>query len=222
MRKLPVSALFAALAEPCKEGLSSVFHSALQPNAQLGQVLPITLVSDSKCVWTNLALEEVLQTHLHKALCGALGDDTAIATPVILTYIDDPAVVIGRNQNPWVECDVAQLIRSDSGVRRLRLARRQSGGGTVYHNSGNVCFSFFTHRTKYSPSRNLQLLKKAMMWAPILSCTENTITVTDRHDMLCNGKKISGSAMRLTGDTSMHHCTMLVDTKEHVGFVGPH
>ncbi len=68
-----------------------------------------------------------------------------------------PTVVIGRTQNPWVECDLRHL-----QAHGVALARRRSGGGTVYHDLGNMNFTFFGPRKDHNPKRNAQLLSQAI------------------------------------------------------------
>ena len=74
--------------------------------------------------WTNLATERFLFERL-----GA-GDHR------LVLWRNDPCVVIGRHQNPWQECDLARMAADG-----IPLVRRTSGGGTVYHDPGNINFT---------------------------------------------------------------------------------
>ncbi|XP_056157198.1 lipoyltransferase 1, mitochondrial [Lampris incognitus] len=118
-----------------------------------------------------------------------------------MLWRNGPAVVIGRHQNPWQECDL-RLMRS----RGVPLARRRSGGGTVFHDQGNVNLTFFTSKKNYDRQRNLRVVTTALQSLR----PELDIRATDRLDILLNGRyKISGTAAKLGRTASYHHCTLL-------------
>jgi lipoate-protein ligase A len=124
---------------------------------------------------------------------------------IVLSYVNDSCVVIGRNQNCLRECNLYEMFQ-----RRVRLARRSSGGGAVYHDHGNVCFCFFTTKKDYNPERTVALLKSFLVARFNLS--HDRFTSSERHDLFLDGKKITGSAMRVTGSCAFHHCTLLVSS----------
>lgn len=103
-------------------------------------------ISQSKDIFTNLALEDWLYRNYDFKNQHAL-----------LLWRSDPCVVIGRHQNPWVESN-AQCLQEYG----IALARRNSGGGTVYHDAGNLNLSFFTPRERYSRSYNLNIVTRAL------------------------------------------------------------
>ena len=103
-------------------------------------------ISQSTDIYTNLALEDWFYRNY---------DFTK--HHVLLLWKNDPCVVIGRHQNPWVESNVAAM--EQMGVS---LARRNSGGGTVYHDAGNVNLSFFTKRERYNRRYNLEIMTRAL------------------------------------------------------------
>ena len=115
-----------------------------------------------------------------------------------------PCVVIGRFQNPWLECRMDILAR-----RRIPLVRRTSGGGCVYHDEGNLCFSFFGPCWNKGGGENLDFLISSLnKWG--LSPRRNR-----RHDLLQDfpdgtWRKISGSAFKQKKDRAIHHGTLLV------------
>ena len=74
----------------------------------------------------------------------------------MLLLRNTPSVVIGRHQNPWME---ANFIESENGIQ---LARRNSGGGSVYHDEGNLNVTFFTPRERYNRKQNLEILVKTL------------------------------------------------------------
>ncbi|KAH8027633.1 hypothetical protein HPB51_007183 [Rhipicephalus microplus] len=78
---------------------------------------------------------------------------TAGSPGLLLMWWNAPAVVIGRHQNPWVECSLSAA--SKLGVA---VARRNSGGGTVYHDAGNLNCCFMGHKRDYRRKANLQFI----------------------------------------------------------------
>lgn len=104
-------------------------------------------ISQSNDIFTNLALEDWLYRNF---------DFTN--HHILLLWQNSPAVVIGRHQNPWLEANTAIL--SEHGIE---IARRNSGGGTVYHDHGNLNLTFFTPREHYSRKNNLQLICRALL-----------------------------------------------------------
>jgi len=87
-----------------------------------------------------------------------------------------PCIVIGRHQNVWAECSVHKAL--DAGTE---VARRRSGGGTVYHDIGNVNATFFTSRKNYDRKANLEMIADVLR----LHCS-NKVEVTKRDDIILN------------------------------------
>ncbi len=108
-------------------------------------------------------------------------------------------VVIGKNQNPWRECAVAAFER-DSGS----LARRSSGGGAVYHDMGNMNFTFLADRNLYDVKRQLSVILAAVRSFGVEA------EFTGRNDLTVDGKKFSGNAFRVLKDRALHHGTILI------------
>ncbi|XP_067889461.1 lipoyltransferase 1, mitochondrial isoform X2 [Heterodontus francisci] len=106
----------------------------------------LLLQSVSTDVYENLALEDWLHEYVQRQ-----------DREVLLLWRNCPAVVIGRHQNPWQECNL-KLMR-DQGVQ---LSRRRSGGGTVYHDLGNINLTFFTSKKRYDRRGNLELVISAL------------------------------------------------------------
>nr|ACO15151.1 Lipoyltransferase 1, mitochondrial precursor [Caligus clemensi] len=148
-------------------------------------------ISQSNDIFSNLALEDWLYRHhdfQHKHL--------------LLLWRNNPCVVIGRHQNPWVEANVPFLRGQD-----IDLARRNSGGGTVYHDLGNINCTFFTHRDQYRRRHNLEIICSA-----IQRLTNLNVGINAREDIVLNSEtKISGTAAKLGRCSAYHHCTVLVD-----------
>ncbi|CAN6661917.1 hypothetical protein TRVA0_033S01552 [Trichomonascus vanleenenianus] len=82
----------------------------------------------------------------------------------LLLYTNEPCVVIGRNQNPWRECNVP-LLQSLS----VPLVRRRSGGGTVVHDTGNVNFSVMMPRAEFARDTHAQMIVDQLNKLPPVS-----------------------------------------------------
>ncbi len=121
--------------------------------------------------------------------------------PSLFLYVNTPCVVIGRAQNPWIEANLAYMQQ-----RQIPLLRRQSGGGTVVHDLGNLNFSFMSPTAHYDKQQHLRIVLKALHDLGIPA------TVNERHDLMLQGKKISGSAFRETRDHCFHHGTLLIES----------
>lgn len=109
-------------------------------------------------------------------------------------------VVIGRNQNPFQECSPARLISL-----KVLLARRLSGGGAVYHDLGNLNFTFLARKDNYDLQKQLDVIVEA--------CRSLGIPAerTGRNDIVSEGRKFSGNAFYERQRRCYHHGTLLVD-----------
>jgi len=134
----------------------------------------------------NLAREEALLLGIH---------DEAI----LYLWQNASTVVIGRNQNAWRECRTA-LLEQEGGT----LARRTTGGGAVFHDLGNLNFSFILPRGAYDLSRQLSVVQAAVQSFGI-ACE-----FSGRNDLLAGGRKFSGNAFRFTQEGALHHGTLMV------------
>lgn len=156
-------------------------------------------------VMFNLATEEYIFEHL------------PLVNPVLILFSPPPpTIVIGRHQNPWKECRV-QLLEDDG----VTLVRRKSGGGCVYQDPGNTCFSFInpidpTAVQDFKTMNNDVLLNALKDGFGIGAQASGRNDLTTHHEGF--DKKISGSAYKLkldaqTGEAvrSLHHGTMLLD-----------
>lgn len=149
-------------------------------------------ILESANIYKNLAMENALLMALPKN------------SRRLLMWSNDPAIVMGRFQNPWVECNLSKM--SEDGVS---LARRQSGGGTVYHDRGNLNISFMDWNDSYDKEKNNEIILAALASHGLSAFTSG------RSDILLDEdgvhKKISGAAFKKKKDRSFHHCTMLLD-----------
>ncbi|KAM9328658.1 lipoyl amidotransferase LIPT1, mitochondrial isoform 1-T2 [Pholidichthys leucotaenia] len=150
----------------------------------------MVLRSQSTDVFENLALEDWINTNVDLQQHG-----------VLLLWRNRPTVVIGRHQNPWAECHLGAMKKAG-----ISLARRRSGGGTVFHDLGNLNLTFFCSKKAYNRQRNLNVVTEALKRIR----PELDVRATERLDILLNGHfKISGTASRLSRKSSYHHCTLL-------------
>lgn len=140
----------------------------------------------------NLALEEYALRNFGK-------DDD-----YLLFYINAPSIIIGRNQNTLEEIN-------DDYVRNngIKVVRRMSGGGAVYHDLGNLNFSFIT---EYKPE-NLHNFKK--FTEPVIKVLQEmgvNAEMSGRNDILVEGRKISGNAQFSSGKRMFSHGTLLLNS----------
>lgn len=113
---------------------------------------------------------------------------------------NQPCVVLGRNQNPWLECNIPYIKE-----KSIILTRRQSGGGTVYHDLGNLNVTILT--SKHEPEVNTKFACDTLSKYFNLDVRMGT-----RKDIFIGENKISGSAFRITSNASYHHFTFLIST----------
>lgn len=146
------------------------------------------VLSDSYDPWYNLALEEFLFRNVEKNQI------------ILYLWQNQNTVVIGRNQNAWKECRCTKL-EDDGG----KLARRLSGGGAVFHDLGNLNFTFIMDRSLYDLPRQLRVILESVKNLGI------NAEFTGRNDLTVDGKKFSGNAFYFEGDKAYHHGTILVD-----------
>lgn len=155
------------------------------------------IIIDSHDPAFNLALEE----HLFQTLPdGHPG--------YFLLWQNSPVIVIGRHQMPQKEINTALAQQL-----KLPIIRRNTGGGCVYHDLGNLNFSFILNvnaNDKISFARFLEPVCGAL--AELGAMAE----ISGRNDLEILGKKISGSAQTKSGGKVLHHGTLLVNSNLHI------
>ena len=151
--------------------------------------------------WFNLATEDWIFNTLNPD------------SHTLFLWRNSETVVIGRSQNPWVECKTDKMEADD-----VFLARRQSGGGAVFHDLGNTNFTFLSPSDAYDQEGNFTIIINALKKLGI------DATLSGRNDMQVGDRKISGSAFRHAADRSFHHGTLLVNANmQKLGdYLNPH
>ncbi|MBS0970039.1 lipoate--protein ligase [Chimaeribacter arupi] len=149
------------------------------------------LISDSYDPWFNLAVEECIFRQM-------------TTQRVLFLWRNAETVVIGQAQNPWKECNTRRMEQDG-----IKLARRSSGGGAVFHDLGNTCFTFMAGKPEYDKTVSTRIILNALqaLGIPASASGRNDLVVSTPQ----GERKISGSAYRETADRGFHHGTLLLD-----------
>ncbi|KAI5257101.1 hypothetical protein E4T42_01121 [Aureobasidium subglaciale] len=187
-------------------------------------------ISRSSDPYINLSIEHYLLQKSHPESC------------ILFLYVNRPSVIIGRNQNPWLEVNLGLLkaAQSDSaedgnrtpGLENVDLVRRRSGGGTVFHDAGNVNWTVISPSAAFTRDKHAAMVTRALR-----SCGIFRSRVNERHDIVLDQGssehtgvwgsgddshstpwqserirplKVSGSAYKLTRARALHHGTALL------------
>lgn len=149
-------------------------------------------ISQSNNIYFNLAFENWL--FLEK-----LQDKK-----ILFLWQNSPCVVIGRAQNPWLECNL-EAMKKDNII----MVRRQSGGGTVYHDFGNLNYTIISPKKDHDIKANLDFICTAINKLGLKTYPNQ------RNDIVIDYKdftyKVSGSAFREKKDRAFHHGTLLIN-----------
>lgn len=147
------------------------------------------LISENTDPYRNLATEEFLLKHSTQDF--------------IFLYIDRPCVVVGKHQIALKEINAKYIFES-----KALLARRLSGGGAVYHDEGNLNFSFI-QSISHGENLSYKLISKSIL--SFLKELNFGVNLSPRNDLLIEERKISGSAMHVFKNRVLAHCTLLID-----------
>ena len=144
--------------------------------------------SNSFDPYLNLATEQYLMETVEEDAC------------ILFLWQNQNTVVIGKNQNAWKECRTA-LLQEEGGF----LARRLSGGGAVFHDLGNLNFTFLVPQAEYDLDRQFSVIAEAVTLLGLQA------ERSGRNDVLIGGRKFSGNAFYKNGKQAYHHGTLLID-----------
>ena len=139
--------------------------------------------------WRNLALEE---------LCL---DRVGQGGRILFLWQSADTVVIGKNQNPWLECSLTAMEKGGA-----KLARRLSGGGAVFHDAGNLNYAFLMPRREYKDRTIFNIVIKALKHFGVQA------GLMGKSSLAVNGRKISGNAFCYRRENVLHHGTLLIST----------
>ena len=147
------------------------------------------IISPQYDPFLNRAVEQYLTEHQEEG--------------VVTLYLwkNRQSVVIGYNQNPYAECNVKLLL--DEGGH---LMRRGTGGGAVYHDLGNINFSFIADKSLYDVKKQLSVIQDALLSYGLQT------EISGRNDLTCEGRKFSGNAFAKGQSNDLHHGTILIKT----------
>ena len=139
----------------------------------------------------NLAFEEYVLQRRHKGT-------------YLILWQNANTVVIGRNQ-----IAESEIQRTFIDAHHIRVVRRNTGGGAVYHDLGNLNYSFITDAGDVS---RLNMARFAGLIIEALSAMGIRAEASGRNDILIDGHKVSGTAQQISGTRILHHGTLLFDS----------
>lgn len=152
----------------------------------------IRVINNSLNPYFNLALEEYLLKEFDH------GDD------IFMLWQNSPAIIVGRNQNTWDEINHTFVKE-----HKIAVVRRLTGGGAVYHDLGNLNFTFIAR------GQRKEHYDFASFARPVVAALRSLGVAAEfagRNDILVAGKKVSGNAQYRYGDSVLHHGTLLFDS----------
>ena len=149
----------------------------------------------------QVVISDQFNPFLNRAVEQYLTDNQAEGIVTMYLWKNQQTVVIGYNQNPYSECNV-QLLLDEGG----HLMRRGTGGGAVYHDLGNINFSFVADKRLYDVRKQLSVIQDALLAYGL------DAEISGRNDLTCQGRKFSGNAFAKGQKNDLHHGTILIKT----------
>ncbi|WP_320045658.1 lipoate--protein ligase [uncultured Ilyobacter sp.] len=149
----------------------------------------LNIINESKDPYFNLALEEYALKNIEE--------------DIVIFWQNENTVVVGRNQNTHEEINSEYVNKNN-----VNVVRRLSGGGAVYHDGGNLNFTFITDATKDSVNNYKKFTEPVVNALKVMGVEAE---FSGRNDIVVEGKKISGNAQYYFGNRLLHHGTLLFD-----------
>ncbi len=149
----------------------------------------INIINNSTDPFFNLALEEYFLK------------DKDLGQDLLILWQNEPAIVVGKHQNTYGELNLDYVQENN-----IKVVRRMSGGGAVYHDLGNLNYTVIKNEGE------LYRNDFSFFALPVISCLEKlgvTATFDGRNDIAIHGKKFSGNAQYFYKNKVLHHGTLL-------------
>ncbi len=149
-------------------------------------------ISNSNDPFYNISLEYYLY-HVRKDL-----------SPIYFFWVNEPSIFMGRYQYPKAECDLSLLAKQG-----IKLLRRKSGGGTVFHDLGNLNYSCIKNAKSQSESFDLKAFPQPIIKAMARQGLD--LALSSRGDLRYDGLKVGGSAEATRKGRMLYHLSLLFD-----------
>ena len=150
-------------------------------------ILRVIIELEKNDILYNLSLEEWIMDHTFE--------------PTLILWKNLPSVVIGKNQNPWLECKLKLMNKE-----KIPLARRISGGGTVYHDNGNLNYSVIVSQSEYRNELAFDMIIN------VLKSFDISAERKCKSNLMVDNKKFSGTAFAFRKNKVLHHGTILLNS----------
>ncbi|KAF5508238.1 putative lipoate-protein ligase A [Colletotrichum fructicola] len=190
---------------------------------------PFSALATNPSSKTQVYISNSRSPHINLSIEHHLLQTTPSDSNVLFLYTNRPSIVIGRNQNPWLEVNLPLLQSLDRSRDAIDLVRRRSGGGTVFHDEGNVNYSVICPPANFDRDKHAEMVCRALHKLGVpdvaVNCRHDIVMTTPSATPIplssCTGKplanaentyKISGSAYKLTRLRSLHHGTCLLSS----------
>lgn len=148
--------------------------------------------------------EEIFDPTINLAIEYFLLNEKKLDEPILLFYINEPSIIIGKNQNTHAEINEPYVKEHN-----IHVVRRFSGGGAVYHDLGNICFCFITN----DDGNSFRDFKK--FTEPIIESLGKMgvegAELRGRNDLVIGDQKFSGNAMYSKNNRMTAHGTLMFD-----------
>ena len=152
---------------------------------------------------------ELTDPRINLAIETFLLQEMQVDEPILLFYINEPSIIIGRNQNT-----IEEINKEYVDEHGIHVVRRFSGGGAVYHDLGNLNFSFIMKDDGQS-FRDFEKLTKPIIEA-LHELGVSGAKLKGRNDLVINDQKFSGNAMYATNGRMFAHGTIMFDSDINV------